>query len=424
MTPPDQWTAEERDYHAVWTDWCEQTGREDFTTLIERCITENVAPITAPRVILADEAQDFTALEFTLLAQWAQGTDSTVMVGDSQQAIYWFRGADPERLEQVPVARGESLTHSYRCPRAVAAAAQHWAAQLPGERVTWTARDHDGHVTEAPYALRDTDDLIAGALAAGEGSTMILAACRYMLTPLCHELRARGIPFANRWATSEAQWNPLDGPGPRALLALLRPVLPGDAGRMWTWGDLYALTEPMQAAALQRGAKASIKEHCREDQFGVTHAREEVPVSTLFTLLGDAATRLLDIDRDARGTVAWWRSSLLARAQRSADYAARVWARGGIDHLRPAWDPLHKPAGLTVGTIHSTKGAEAAHVLLSPEISKTAYYEGWHGSDPRAKDALRRMAYVGMTRASESLTILEPGCPEALPLDECLAVTA
>jgi len=29
-----------------------------------------------------------------------------------------------------------------------------------------------------------------------------------------------------------------------------------------------------------------------------------------------------------------------------------------------------------------------------------------------------------MTRASESLTILEPGCPEALPLDECLAVTA
>lgn len=415
MEPVEAWTQAERGYWATWTAWKVATGRCDFTDLVERCVHEQVPPLSRPRVILADEAQDFTALEFALLAQWAAETESTVMVGDTQQCIYSFRGADPERLEAVPVASNESLTQSYRCPRTVARAAQAWASQLPGPKVAWSPRDADGQVDEAPFALRDVPDVADAAQeSVGEGqSTMVLATCRYMLAPLCHELRARGVPFANPWALTETAWNPLQGSGTRALLALLRPTLEGEGGRMWTWGDLHDLTRPMQATALPRGAKAAIEAHCMTDELGQTRSGDEVPIGTLFTLLGDAATHLLAVDRHAEQTVDWWQGTLLARHAKPCEYPARVWRARGAGALTA--DPM-----LTVGTVHSTKGAEAAHVLLAPEVSREAYNH-WH--DGR-RDALVRTMYVAMTRARERLTIMEPGCWETLPLAEAIGAVA
>lgn len=416
MTLPAEWTDEERDYAAAWQDWKTQTRRVDFTDLVETCITEDVAPLQHPRVILADEAQDFTALEFTLLMAWARRAESTVCVGDSQQCIYWFRGADPERLDALPVARGETLAQSWRCPLRVAAAAQEWASQLPSEPVNWWPREAEGLVEEAPYALRDTSDLVHGAAHAArqDTTTMILASCRYMLAPLCNELRARGIPFHNPWRPEEAAWNPLAGAGARAVRALMAPVTDG---RMWTWGDLLALTTPMRADVLARGAKASIEEHCRTDQFGESRAGDEVEMSTLLTLLGveryDPAAPeilLLDIESNPTAVFDWYADSLLARASKNVRYPLDVVRAGGslVDEPR-----------LTVGTVHSVKGGEADHVVLAPELSRDAYYQSWLGGG-RARDAIVRMGYVAMTRARETLTLLEPGCPEYMPLSDVL----
>lgn len=416
LTPRSEWTDDERDYHAAWEDWKTQTRRVDFTDLIETCIREQVAPLQAPQVILADEAQDFTALEFQLLMAWAQGARSTVCVGDSQQCIYWFRGADPERLDALPVARGETLARSWRCPQAVADAAKRWAAQLPGDNVAWTSRYAAGHVEEAPVALRDTPDVIdlAQASVATGQTTMILASCRYMLAPLCHELRERGIAHANPWREEEAQWNPLKGTGARAVRGLLAPL----SGRFWTWGDLWAMTEPMRAAALARGAKASIEEHCRPDEFGVSRAGQEVAFSTLLTLLGvegDEPHALLGIDQ-RRNAIAfpwalqWYEDHLLARGYKSVRYALDVVRNGGS---------LDEAPLLTVGTIHSVKGGEADHVILAPELSKEGYYGSWLGGG-KARDAIVRAYYVGLTRARETVTLLEPGCPEHAPVSDVL----
>jgi ATP-dependent DNA helicase RecQ len=57
--------------------------------------------------------------------------------------------------------------------------------------------------------------------------------------------------------------------------------------------------------------------------------------------------------------------------------------------------------GVLLGTVHGSKGAEHDHVLLLDG--------GWQLRDHDDLDALRRLYYVGMTRARQTLTLLH--CP-------------
>ena len=69
------------------------------------------------------------------------------------------------------------------------------------------------------------------------------------------------------------------------------------------------------------------------------------------------------------------------------------------------------PAGLFVGTVHAAKGLEFGHVALLDG--------GWRSS-PGVVDQERRLYYVGMTRAQETLTLTEfaPGQPLLAPLQQ------
>lgn len=62
--------------------------------------------------------------------------------------------------------------------------------------------------------------------------------------------------------------------------------------------------------------------------------------------------------------------------------------------------PFKEAPRLWVGTIHSVKGAEADVVYLWPDISYAATRD-----DP---DAVRRVFYVGMTRAREKVVLCAP----------------
>ena len=58
---------------------------------------------------------------------------------------------------------------------------------------------------------------------------------------------------------------------------------------------------------------------------------------------------------------------------------------------------------ITLSTIHGAKGGEADHVLLLPDITKSAVDN--NDTDP---DELHRLFYVAVTRAKKALHILEP----------------
>lgn len=70
--------------------------------------------------------------------------------------------------------------------------------------------------------------------------------------------------------------------------------------------------------------------------------------------------------------------------------------------LSNGYSLTHAPK-TSIGTIHSAKGGEASHVVLLSDMAwKT--YNGFI----KEPDDERRVAYVGVTRAKDKLTIVQP----------------
>jgi superfamily I DNA/RNA helicase len=81
-------------------------------------------------------------------------------------------------------------------------------------------------------------------------------------------------------------------------------------------------------------------------------------------------------------------------AQDTLEYYRRVRANG--------FSLLAHP-NVEISTIHAAKGGEAEHVVLLSDMASRSYREY-----EKYPDDERRVAYVGVTRAKERLTIIQP----------------
>ena len=92
------------------------------------------------RRILVDEYQDTDPAQTELLSLLSQGADELIVVGDPDQSIYAFRGADPSAIREAPERFGGlvgevpvvALTTSRRAGGALLAASRRVAQRLPG----------------------------------------------------------------------------------------------------------------------------------------------------------------------------------------------------------------------------------------------------------------------------------------------------
>jgi ATP-dependent exoDNAse (exonuclease V) beta subunit len=103
--------------------------------------------------------------------------------------------------------------------------------------------------------------------------------------------------------------------------------------------------------------------------------------------------------------VDWYYRNLLKSKQHVYAFPHKVVKKRGTQALKD------KPR-ITVGTIHSVKGGQAKCVWLMPDLSPSAMRE-WQAKG-KSRDNIVRTIYVGMTRASESLTICKPASHNAV----------
>ena len=76
-------------------------------------------PITKYDFVLADEAQDFNAIQVELTKRSIKDTGSSLTVADEDQSMYGFAGALPDSCDKIIKATGAKvmpLSFCYRCP--------------------------------------------------------------------------------------------------------------------------------------------------------------------------------------------------------------------------------------------------------------------------------------------------------------------
>lgn len=409
MVPREAWPAHVRTFAERWDSWKLENGAADFTDLLEWANDYIETAPGDPRYLFIDEAQDLSALEISLARKWAGSADVFVVVGDGDQALYRWRGADPEVFSSGTADR--VLEDSYRVPRAVHAVATEWISRTPGrEPVTYRPRDCEGEVVRKPAwnwkrpeplvydicryveARRDDPEFI------DHGGVMVLASCEYMLRPLIAVLREHGVPFHNPYRRKAGMWNPLaskHGTKDR-LLSFLRfdGDVWGEQARNWTMADLHDWLDLCEAKGLVKtGVKAQVAR-----LVSMPDAMEPLEAGTLDRLFEDEALSSLMSHPFQPKTLDWFASRVLPSKRKALEFPLAVARNFGAAELR------HRPL-VTVGTVHSVKGGEAARVYLMPDLSPQAL-QGWSAGAAAERADVRRLFYVGMTRARESLVLL------------------
>ncbi len=185
------------------------------------------------RLLLVDDAQHLDPQAARLVRVLAAGADLTLLAGDPNQAVYGFRGADPELLlaDDTPAV---ALTRSHRCAPAVAEAISGIAAGLPGAP-HWRRLDGQGDgagsvgvrvaASEHAQATLIADTLRRAHLVDGVPWSQLAVVVRSVsaAAALPRALAAAGVPVAT------PSWDgPIsDQPAARALLTVLAATAHG-----------------------------------------------------------------------------------------------------------------------------------------------------------------------------------------------------
>ena len=150
-------------------------GAVDFDDLLLQAAERDLTPTQRRRFthLLIDEFQDSNPLQLELICRWSQKGESLFVIGDPDQSIYGFRGADSgcfEKLRQrFPQLETLRLVKNYRSTPQVLGCAMPVIAHNPGP-----ARDLEPQAPAGPpvRVLQGEDDLHQAAAIAKEIARM------------------------------------------------------------------------------------------------------------------------------------------------------------------------------------------------------------------------------------------------------------
>jgi superfamily I DNA/RNA helicase len=335
--------------------------------------------------VCVDEYQDVDAGQYRLLRLLCPPDGNLRVIGDPDQAIYGFRGADVGFFlrfhEDFPTAGRVQLTRGYRStPTIVRGALQAIApaALVPDRALEAVRRDlpdgpivvhlASGEQEEAAVVGDAIERLLGGssflALDRGESDGMtgvhlsfsdfaVLSRTAAQAEPVAEALARRGFPFQRR-----SHERLRDRPGVRAVLHALRTQ------------EIPAATV---SAGLARAVRAALDD-AAEDGDEILAAAE---------LLGPLAA-------DCGADVGRFLTELALGAE--------------VD----TWDP--RADRISLLTLHAAKGLEFAVVfVVGCEDGLLPLRWSSREADPEAEAEERRLFFVGMTRATTHLVLTSSG---------------
>lgn len=384
---------------AAWRAYEEDKARrrvldvDDLIALPSRLLADHPGFAAARgawhRHVFVDEAQDLNPAQLRLIELVAGDAPDLCVVGDPDQAIYGWNGADPALLTDLAASLPPEAVHrlvtNHRSTVPIAAAASSVLGVVPGPVAT--AGDHSRFPTPSVAGYADEGEE-AGAIAhllqearwrgsRSWSSMAVLVRTGVQLDVVATALAVRDIPH-------RLPGTLLDRPEVVAALRALRAI---DDGRGATLrqliGDLPDVCERVLAAA------------AAPDPGGAS----AVDIALLVDpepVVDDGAATLRRAHLDALGELV----AELAQAVPGAGLDAfRSWSRGvlGARGGEAGFDVR----GVTLTTLHRAKGLEWPVVVVAG--CEDGLVPHRRSSSPAAHAEERRLLYVGATRATEEL---------------------
>lgn len=210
--PPFQNAAKFAEVYSMYTSAKAVKGVVDLDDVLQVCsrlmATEPEhasAQLWLNRHILVDEFQDVNPMQFQLLKAWLGETSTLTVVGDPNQAIYSWNGADPNLLhtlaDQFPSHRTIRLRKNFRSTPEILSA----ASQILAQPAQPAFRAHGTAPTIKMITCGDAEPIAVAQmvrrrqpLARPWGMQAVLARTNAQLEPLKQALTQHGIPVATR----------------------------------------------------------------------------------------------------------------------------------------------------------------------------------------------------------------------------------
>ena len=388
--------------------------------------------------LLVDECQDTNDAQYRMLKALAGTNGNFTCVGDDDQSIYAWRGANPENLSQLaqdyPALKVVKLEQNYRCSNRVLRAAnaliannphEHpktlWSAQADGERIrVWECRD-SAHEAER---VAGEIHFINQARGAPWSDFCILFRGNHQSRALEKALQLLRVPYHLSGGTAF-----LERAEVKDALSWLRLLANPE--------DDAAFLRAVQSPARGVGATslAKLAELAQHAHLPLSRAAESISLlKQLPPRAANALSEFADIVRGLRGDASHLppaelvrklneRSGLLAalRAQCKTEQLFAI-RRGNLDELA---DWFEGAKGTSAGelaaslalltradkddagnqvrlmSLHGAKGLEFRYVFIVGVEDGTLPHEA--SLDEGRLDEERRLLYVGITRAKEQL---------------------
>ena len=418
----------------------QRSGSVDFDSQILSAITllltnptARTAAQRACRVLLVDEFQDLTPAHILLIRLLSAPGFGTFGVGDDDQTIYGYNGADPGWLidyaSLFPGAGDHPLEVNYRCPGDVVVAVERMLRRNH-RRVPKAIRAHHStaegmHRVVVDDALAATVDHVANVLAAGNSpaSVAVLARVNSVLAPVQVALRGRGIAtttvagpeFLTRSAVrSTLAWLRVATSGRSSLKGTdlkealqrpsrsLHPRIAEWVGDQRSVRDLERLADRMNKDNEARAILAFAADVDKVQEVAATGTTLDV-IDTLVDSMGLAGT-LATFDLNRHGMNAPSQGDDLLAMRHLATLHPQP--SGFAGWLVQQFDQPRTPSAaaddvVTLATVHRVKGQEWPHVVV--------HLADEHQFPHRLADDVteeRRLFHVALTRTSSQVQVV------------------
>ncbi len=376
----DRLRAESEEWGELAEDWVRFKKRErifDFDDVLALALKTDVVPRTP--VLVADEFQDFSPLQWELFQNWMLDKDIVIVAGDDDQAIFSHQGASPDfLLHEFPADETVVLKRSFRLPKKVLLASQLLVRFFVSNRYPkrFEPREEEGRVLVRDVPFRNLPSL-ALRIAKSGYSVLVLARTNSQVKAIEEEFLLRRVPFY-RYKTHRVQ----------------------------LWRDFVDRIENFinLLKARKTPSRADARFYFR--LAGITGDKLERAVNVVTKNPSNLLTE--KIIRDPVGLL---KPHLVAE-----ELGSQSLAEVALMALRARLSgKVRKPSGeIHIDTIHSAKGREADVVIIHDSITNRIRDELERGG--RAEfEAEVRVWYVALTRARLGVVITRGPMPFLTP---------